>query len=1120
VRDATFFTSSLLDLDKVDTAAERRATWRQSMAALARASTEDGPGPLEGLNPQALLGGVRAALAAGLADDLDWLAPAAAGAALYELASALPVGPEQRELGRRVLARLLGADAEGFVAIARRMALAGGKGLGSSSLRARVALVAELPVGAGVADGPLALALVGRRDAARDWIVTPSTGSLPSRRLAARLLERAAREAALRATRGDEHSLRLFGGEAIAAAWDRLLTDRESLVWRHIAVARGLLAPWVPAMNRAIDAALAPTLSPTEWRRGAASLAAMIAVAPEKGLEGSLAALSRGLLDRDPGAAAGVLWGLPRAAELEPEAAQTLLERVLERAQPDIAESVVDFCNEMGPSPLVDYAARRALALISGKGRPTSDDGAVALASQIARDLQTRSDSDEPVRAQIAAALKAFATEGAKQAYGLARGALSAASASVDALEAVSREEDGASTRAGSIARRTALAVLRDLDLSLLEHDALAHLLLLNDPQRGVDDAIDGFRERMGTWILAREASPIGENAAADALAAAHPTLALRRLRALLHLADGDAGDSESDPARVARAQRRIVRIAQALLARFERGPASPVRRTIVAALARSLDALVRIGACDRIDALLLVVRKMADPAEFLTLAEASMDPDLVHLFQRYAMFAEAVGRDARGALGAYGDMVRNLVPDDSSRSEALRAVLVRLGAGLNAIASAPSLRTFAADGPGELGAIASVEAALASLAQVVVGARVRLDPEGSKVSLLPAARPLTVAVTRVLSGSEPALKEPVVAASLDVLLAGTPGAIAKLVSAILWRLVELPKENANTGGAASDDPRAGHPSAGAIKTQVDTLPPWLPPRRTIGGFYILRGLSEGAAGSVFVATRFEDKGDDNAERFALKVPEFSATVARSLSEAEFLTMFRQEAAALLELPRHPNLARFVLFDDASKPKPSLVMELVEGTTLERLIEARNLDSARVLQILDDVLCGLQAMHAVGVAHLDLKPSNVVLRKGTQAVLVDFGLAGRRIRPGCATGPYGAPEVWGVVDGMPVGAPAQADMYAFGCVAFEALTGRVLFDAPNEMAQIALHVGHDGAPPPVRALAKAPDLAGLIELLFGTLRRSPVNRPTAARARSELAKLAPALRRKKWPLGG
>src|SRR5580704_8284014 len=240
------------------------------MAALARASTEEGPGPLEGLHAEALLAGVQAALQAGLADDLDWLAPAAAGAALYELASALPLGPEQRELGRRVLARMRAADAGTFAAIARRLALGGGRGLGSPGMRARVALVMELPISSDVQDAPLALALASRRDLAREWIGAPSIGSLPERRFAARLLERAAREAARRAAQGDDHSLRVFKSDAVEQAWERLLADRESLVWRHVAVARGLLAPWVPAFSNAIEGALAPSLSATEWRRAAA----------------------------------------------------------------------------------------------------------------------------------------------------------------------------------------------------------------------------------------------------------------------------------------------------------------------------------------------------------------------------------------------------------------------------------------------------------------------------------------------------------------------------------------------------------------------------------------------------------------------------------------------------------------------------------------------------------------------------------------------------------------------------------------------------------------------------------------------------------------------------------
>ncbi len=1106
MRDATNYASSLLDLQKL-TGTERRASWRQSMAALARATTEEGPGPLEGLNPTALLAGVRAALQVGLVDDLDWLAPAAAGAALYELASTLPIGAEQREVGRRVIARLVAANAETFVAIARRMALGAGRGLSSHGTRARVALVTELPLSSEVADGPLALALASRREIAREWIDLPSTGSLPSRRMSARLLERAAREAARRAGQGDDHSLRVFKGDAVAPAWGRLLADRESLVWRHVAVARGLLAPWVPALAKEIEDAMAPTLSPTEWRRGAASLAAQLAVAPERGLELAQRALAQGFLKRDPGAAAGFLWGLPRAAEAEPEAAMDLLKRVLEHAGPDIGEAVVDLRSELGDSPLVKHAAEAALALLAKRPKGGGDDGAEALALDVTRDLEGVARDDEPVRVQIARALGEFASKGAKEAHALAWEALAAARGSVDALEAVSVEEDGAEGRAGSISRRTSLAVLRDLDLSLLEQDVLTHLLSLGpaDTVRGVDEVLDTLRDRLADWILKREETPLQLAGTPGAVVApAHPSLSMRRLRALLHVADGDVGDDSSDPQRATRLRRRCLRIARVLLERFEKGPPSPVRRTIIAALARSLDALVRVGACDVIDAFLIVARHVVNAGEMRTLAEAAMNPELVHVLEHYAKFADALAGETPLALQAHDELTRNLALDASSRSEALRTVLVRLGAALSLVQTAPSLRALAPTGGSEPEVVSALEASLGSLAQLAVGARGRLDPD--RISEVPAGAPrlLTVAVARVLSGADAALGAQSLASALEELLAGVPRAIGQLVSDVVWRLTDLPKE-----GKVSESPNS---------VRIEALPAWLPARRTIGGFYVIRALSHGAVGSVFVATRIDEKTDADAERFALKVPEYSASAARSLSEAEFLRLFRDEASALMAVPQHPNLARFVTFDAGSKPKPILVMELVEGATLEHLLEARGIDTPRALSVLDDMLGGLEAMHAAGVGHLDLKPGNVVMRRGEQGVLVDFGLAGRHIRPGCATGPYGAPEVWGAFDGRNDLTPTKADIYAFGCVAFEILTGKVLFEAETEMAQIARHVSHDGSPPLLSALATRKELAPLTALLTSTLRRNPDDRPTATKVRKELGRIAPALKTVAWPI--
>ncbi len=528
-----------------------------------------------------------------------------------------------------------------------------------------------------------------------------------------------------------------------------------------------------------------------------------------------------------------------------------------------------------------------------------------------------------------------------------------------------------------------------------------------------------------------------------------------------------------------------------------------------MAALARALDALVRVGVCDVIDALLVVARHAVETVDLETLSEASMNPDLVYVIDRYARFATAAGADAAASLPAYEALSRDLAPDASGRTEALRAVLVRLGSALSALASAPSLRALAADSGSE--AVPQLEGALAALAQLTVSARARFDPTRTpKARPGSGVRPLTISITRVLAGADPVMRQHVVAAALDELLPGVPHAIASLVTAVVWRVAELPTEGPSH---PTPIPAAPHGS--------DTLPTWLPQRRTIGGFYVLRALSSGAVGSVFVVTRDEDKGDPQAERLALKVPQYSANAARQLSEAEFLKMFRDEAGALIALPQHRNLARFVTFDAGSKPKPILVMELVEGATLERLLETRGLDAPRALRILDDILAGLEAMHAVGVGHLDVKPSNVVLRHGEEAVLVDFGLAGQRIRPGCATGPYGAPEVWGAYEPSarsPAPSPAKVDVYAFGCVAFETLTGRVLFDAPNEIAEIALHVAHDGFPPPLRALAARGPLASLAEFLFATLRRAPGDRPTATTVRKELARLAPALANAPWPI--
>jgi serine/threonine protein kinase len=268
----------------------------------------------------------------------------------------------------------------------------------------------------------------------------------------------------------------------------------------------------------------------------------------------------------------------------------------------------------------------------------------------------------------------------------------------------------------------------------------------------------------------------------------------------------------------------------------------------------------------------------------------------------------------------------------------------------------------------------------------------------------------------------------------------------------------------------------------------------------------------------VFVARRIEARHQQNAELYALKIPKYDATVARSLSEQEFLDLFRQEAGALLALPKHPNLARFVSFDAEARPKPILVMELIGGNSLERMIRRGLLTVRAAFEYLDGVLAGLDAMHSAGVGHLDVKPATVILRGERTAVLVDFGLSGRHIRPGCGTLEYCAPEVLGVVPNGYESPPANTDVYAFACMAFETLTGKYVIDGKDETAVISQHVEHDGWPRRLAEFARVDGARELGMLLARCLRRDPKIRPSVREVRRALALPAHDLDSRPWPL--
>ncbi len=1141
MRTRSNFLEGLLGLHAFDTLEVRRGAFRQSFAQLGLDAPVDASGLLDGIRPEALAASAQLALADGLFDDLSWLAPQAAAVALYEIASALPVGDEKREIGRRVLAMFHEGDAATFVTLACRMATTSSRWLAGAGVRARIALSLSLPATAGVPVDPLALALAARRELARTWIAGEGAGSLPQRRLAARLLERAAREAARRAAQDDVSALRVFRGvltlrdtggatgprsraalyaaDSVTSTWRALLADRETLVWRHVASARGLLVHALPELGDHIEDLLDPELSPTEWRRGATSLVASIACVPERALPRAIALLRGPLIEQDPGIATAMIWGLPRAADAEPEAAEELLRAIVAASPISIAEGLVELEAELGSfgARSVEACAR---ALTSSLSAPGPDDGLTALARAVLRDLSGGEESE--LGTAIHRAVDAFVTEGSRAAHAYAVDALAVAEGMVSALEAL--DVDDEETAQASLSRRTSVGLLRDLDAGLLESGALKSLLLLD--RRASDEAsgvveLDDLDERLAAFLIRREREPSPPNPP-------HLTLHQRQLRALLHLVDGESADFGDDQEHRARVRARWTAASSVLLSRMLGETASsPLRRATAATLARTLDALVRDGAADPSDVLLYAATHVRAPEDLAVLAEASMHADVRQLLARYAAFA---GSDARAGeplstdpaslarteprirarIAALKTLVDEVPADASQRTDVVAGTLSRLARAIESVLSATSLMALI-PGPSsaDRSALDALQTAIARLGQLTVGARHRCGEEiDDATPSLATTVPLAVAAKRAVD-EEPgprldlghAIDSTVQAASANI-----PLAIADVVGLVLDRLLDLPAER-----SSRQDYRVAPP------TEI-ALPAWLPSRRTLGGFYVVRPLGGGACGSVFVVTRADERHDLDAERFALKVPDYDAIAARSVSEAEFLRLFRQEAGALLSVPEHACLARFVTFDAGARPKPILVMELVEGACLDQLLATRSLTVATSLWVLDRILAGLEAMHGVGVGHLDLKPSNVVLRGGTDPVLVDFGLAGRHVRPGCATVWYGAPEVWGIVRDGACGTPMEADVYSFGCLAYEALTGESLFDAPSDVALISAHLVHDGLPDPVKRLARVPRFEQLASFLYGCLRHAPRNRPRADELRSALADLAPALVGLPWPL--
>ncbi len=249
-----------------------------------------------------------------------------------------------------------------------------------------------------------------------------------------------------------------------------------------------------------------------------------------------------------------------------------------------------------------------------------------------------------------------------------------------------------------------------------------------------------------------------------------------------------------------------------------------------------------------------------------------------------------------------------------------------------------------------------------------------------------------------------------------------------------------------------------------------------------LAGYRLERLLGRGGMGDVYLAVELE-----LGRPVALKL--LSTELAR---DDQFRRRFLEESrlAASLE---HPHVVPVYAAGERDGVL-YLAMRYIEGEDLGSLLRREGpLGPDRAVQILEQVADALDAAHARGLLHRDVKPANVLLDVAGRAYLADFGLARelgadqRLTQPGQLLGTlaYASPEQ---IDGRPL--DGRTDVYALGCVAWECLTGQPPFARDSDAAMVFAQLRE--APPPLADPSGV--LAPLEPILVKALAKEPVQR--------------------------
>jgi serine/threonine protein kinase/Tol biopolymer transport system component len=255
-----------------------------------------------------------------------------------------------------------------------------------------------------------------------------------------------------------------------------------------------------------------------------------------------------------------------------------------------------------------------------------------------------------------------------------------------------------------------------------------------------------------------------------------------------------------------------------------------------------------------------------------------------------------------------------------------------------------------------------------------------------------------------------------------------------------------------------------GEALAGAAQMVSDVGASVLTGRR-LGAYQVQARLGAGGMGEVYRA-RDTKLGRD----VAIKILPHVFT-----SDPERLARFEREARMLAAL-NHPNIGAIYGLEDADGIR-ALVLELVDGETLADRVARGPLPLKEALPIARQITEALDAAHEKGIIHRDLKPSNVALTRDRTVKVLDFGLAKASAGDGAGAAGSQAPTMskGGTREGVVLGtapymSPEQArgqavdkrtDIWAFGCVLYELLTGQVAFSGATIQDTIAAVLEHE-----------------------------------------------------------